>query len=148
MKEPSTMSEQPDNQDEFGRRPSFLEDLSKFPGTAEDSPPPPLPNRARTWGCNGALVGAVCGSVMGMFVFLDSLLSGSPSLGEAIGIFFGAPVVLGALSGIIWGIRGAIQDRIMESRDFEKQVEAERREYEDREWHAVKHILKRQKEDG
>jgi MFS family permease len=137
------MTEQPSNQDESARGQSFIEGLPTFPGDAEDAPPSPLPNRARTWGKYGALWGAICGGVAGTFIVLLSLLYGSPNWREAVGIFFGAPIAFGVLGGIVWGLRGAIRDHLMESRDLEKAREAERRDDEDREWHAVKRILKR-----
>jgi hypothetical protein len=96
----------------------------------------------------GAIWGAFCGGVVGALVVFLSLLYGSPTLGEAVGIFVGAPLVFGVLSGIAWWIRGAIRDHMMESRELEKQREAERREDEDREWHTVKQILKRKQDDS
>jgi hypothetical protein len=85
----------------------------------------------------------VCGT---LFVLID-LPYGSLSLGEKASMFFGGPIVFGAVAGIVWAIRGAIRDHMMESRDLEKQREMESREDEDRKWQAAKRILERKKGD-
>jgi hypothetical protein len=142
------MTEQPNNQDAPPPAQSSIGSLPRFPGDADDAPPRPLPNRAKTWGKYGAIWGAFCGGVTGTFVALLSLVYGSPTLAGAVGIFFGAPLVFGVMGGIIWWIGSTIRDHMMESRDLAKQRGAERREDENREWHAVKQILKQRKDDS
>jgi hypothetical protein len=142
------VTEQHNDQHEPAPAQSSIGSLPQFPGDADDAPPIPLPNRAKTWGKYGAIWGASCGSVIGTFVVLFSLVYGSPTLAEAVGILFGAPLVFGVMGGIMWWIGGAIRDHAMGSRDLEKQREAERREDENRGWHAAKQILKQRKGDS
>jgi hypothetical protein len=100
------MSEPPDGQDKSAQEQPFIQGLPAFPGGAAEDPPPPSPNRMRTWGTYGVLGGTVCGGVVGLFV----ALIGSPSLGEAVGIVLAAALLLGALNGVIWSLRGAWYD--------------------------------------
>lgn len=98
------MSEQPDDQSAHEK--PFMQDLPAFPGEAAEDPPPPSPNRMRTWGTYGALGGAAFGGMVGLFI----ALIGSNSLGEAMGIILTAALLLGALCGVLWGMRGAWYD--------------------------------------
>jgi hypothetical protein len=108
----------------------------------------PLPNRARSWGKYGAIWGAVCGLAVGGMVVLLDLPYGFLTLREKASLIFGGPVVFGAVCGIVWAVRGAIRDHLMESRDLARPREMERREDENRDWQAVQRILKRKKEDS
>jgi hypothetical protein len=68
--------------------------------------------------------------------------------GDIIGILLGVPLGSGVLGGIIWWIRSAIRDSLMEQKDLERHRQMERGEDDNREWHAVRQILKQRKENS
>ena len=100
------MAETPDDHDQSAQEQPFIQGLPVFPGGAADEPPPPSPNRMRTWGTYGALGGGVFGGAVGVLI----ASYGSNSVGEAVGIILTAALMLGVLCGVIWGMRGAWYD--------------------------------------
>jgi choline-glycine betaine transporter len=137
------MDKHPDSSDHFPADSSSFEGLSKFPEEADDGPlAPALPNRMRTWAMCGVLWGAVCGAAGGVLILVIDLSSGSPDLLEALSVLLGAPVILAVLCGVVWGIRGAIRDTMMETLDLEHQRKIEKVQNGDRDWWVAKKILR------
>jgi hypothetical protein len=101
-----------------------------------------------SWGKAGALWGGVCGTLTGLAVLVLSLRRWAPEPLELFGILFGSPVLFAVLGGIFWGILGMMRDFLMASRDESARLEAERKEDENRGWHGVQAILKRNDLNG